>query len=158
MRRFHSCRGSPTVKKSDNSAKHVLAFPTLRRYGFRQKIRQVTLVAVGKANTMATNPMDTTETEEIPDIAADLLSALGEVRCVSPADLEAERSADGTLEMDSPEAVAVIAKLEAKYGRQLARVEDLESEQLTTVEELTSLIRDRWASHPVGGRGSRRHA
>lgn len=99
----------------------------------------------------------TTQTEVIPDIAADLLLALAEVRCVAPSDLDAGRRADGTLEMDSPEAVAVIAKLEAKYGRQLARVEDLEPEQLTTAEELTNLIRARWATLPAGGGGSGTH-
>lgn len=115
-------------------------------------------LGVGKANIiMATSSTDTTYAKAIPDIASDLLLALAEVRCVAPADLEAERATAGILEMDSPEAVAVIAKLEAKYGRQLARVEDLDPEQLTTAEELTNLIRARWATRPagVGGSGTR---
>ncbi len=82
----------------------------------------------------------------MPDLAADILAALAEVRCVSESDLEAERVAGGgRLEMDSPEAVAIIAKLEAKYDRPLARVEDLEPEQLTSAEDLTALLRSRWS-------------
>lgn len=94
---------------------------------------------------MATLPTHPVETEAIPDLAADILAALAAVRCVAIAALEAEQAAGGGhLEMDSPEAVAVIAKLEAQYGRRLARVEDLEPEQLTSAEDLAELLRRRW--------------
>jgi acyl carrier protein len=97
-----------------------------------------------KGEQMATVPTHTIETEAIPDLDADILTALAAIRCVAVADLEAERAAaGGQLEMDSPEAVAVIAKLEARYGRRLARVEDLEPEQLTSTEALTDLLRPR---------------
>jgi acyl carrier protein len=102
---------------------------------------------------MATAPTHTGETETIPDIATDILTALAAVRCVAVADLVAEQAAaGGHLEMDSPEAVAVIAKLESLYGRRLAKVEDLEPEQLTSVEVLADLLRRRWAEPARGVR------
>jgi acyl carrier protein len=97
---------------------------------------------VGKADMMDASTTGTSTTS-VPSVAADLLAALAEVRCATVAELNAQRGSDGCLELDSPEAVAVIAKLEAKYGRQLARVEDLEPEQLTTIEALAALISDR---------------
>jgi hypothetical protein len=94
---------------------------------------------------MATRPAPAIETEEMPDLDSDILAALAAVRCVSESGLRAEQATGaGNLEMDSPEAVAVIAKLEAQYGRQLARVEDLEPEQLTSAEGLGVLLRSRW--------------
>lgn len=94
---------------------------------------------------MTTLPTHPGETETIPDFATDILAALAEVRAESVADLLSERAGGGgILEMDSPEAVAVIAKLEARYGRTLARVEDLEPEQLTSDVALVELLRSHW--------------
>lgn len=87
----------------------------------------------------------TTETPTLPELARALLSALAEIRQVTVDELEAER-AGGDLEMASPEAVAAIAMLEARAGGRLARVEDLEPEQLTSVVNLADLLHRRWPS------------
>ena len=81
----------------------------------------------------------------VAELATALLTVLAEIRCVPLAELEAERAAGGDdLEIASPEAVAVVATLQGRYGRRLARVEDLEPEQLTSVANLTALIHRRW--------------
>jgi acyl carrier protein len=67
---------------------------------------------------------------------------------VPVAELEAERGG-GDLSMDSPEAVAVIATLQGRFGRRLAQVEDLEPEQLTSVASLADLLQRRWSSVPL---------
>lgn len=100
---------------------------------------------------MTTTSTETTPT--LPDLATALLSALAEIRQVTVGELEAER-AGGDLEMASPEAVAAIAMLEARFGRRLARVEDLEPEQLTSVVNLADLLRRRWPSGTPVAAGS----
>jgi acyl carrier protein len=90
----------------------------------------------------------------IPELASAILAGLAEVRCVPLAELEAELdAAGGDLEMDSPEAVAVIAKLETWYGRRLANVEDLEPEEIASVESVAEVIHRHWpADAATGGR------
>ena len=93
--------------------------------------------------TLPTQPVETNP--NIPDLGTAVLTALAEVRCVAVAELEAERAAgNGDLELASPEAVAVLAMLEARLGQPLARVEDLEPEQLTSVASLAGLLHGRW--------------
>jgi len=89
------------------------------------------------------------------NLAAAILEALAEVRAVGVADLQPEMaSAGGDLEIDSREAEAIIAMLEARYARELAKVEDLEPECLLSVASLAALIGKRWHTGralPTGG-------
>jgi len=82
-----------------------------------------------------------------------VLDALAEVRGCSVGELEEEmRHGGGELEMESPEAVAVISKVEGRYGgRRLARVEDLEPEELTSVGVLAGLLHRRWPADAQDG-------
>jgi antitoxin component HigA of HigAB toxin-antitoxin module len=91
----------------------------------------------------------------MPEVAAALIVALAEIRQVTVADLEAER-AGGDLEMASPEAVAAISAVEHQFGRRLAKVEDLEPEQLSSLANLADLLHRRWpAGTPLpSGSGS----
>lgn len=106
---------------------------------------------------MITTPIHSSDIEPTAsELAAAILVVLAEIRQVANADLaaEADRSG-GDLEMASPEAVAVIATLEARFGRRLARVEDLEPEQLTSVASMAGLLHRRWsADAPVVAAGS----
>jgi hypothetical protein len=93
---------------------------------------------------MTTTPLTPTEgLPTIPALATAILDVLAEIRQVTVAELEAERGG-GDLEMASPEAVAVIATLQRRFGRRLAQVKDLEPEQLTSVESLAALLHGRW--------------
>ncbi len=91
----------------------------------------------------------------VEQLAAAVLASLAEVRCVAVTELEAEaEAAGGDLEMDSLEAVAVIAKLETEYGCKLAKVEDLEPEEIASVGAIADIVHRRWpadASHTRGG-------
>lgn len=80
-----------------------------------------------------------------------ILEALAQVRAASVGELRDEMAAsDGGLEIDSREAEAVIAILEHRYDRDLAKVEDLEPECLPSVGSLAELIHRRWpADQPV---------
>jgi acyl carrier protein len=80
-----------------------------------------------------------------------ILEALAQVRAAPVAELRDEMVASGgDLEIDSREAEAVIAILEHRYGRDLAKVEDLEPERLPSVGSLSELIHRRWpADQPV---------
>ena len=93
--------------------------------------------------TIPTSPAQTPPT--VPELAATIVDVLAEIRQVPVADLETERDG-GDLEMDSPEAVAVIATIQGRFGRRLAQVEDLEPEQLTSVANLAELLHRRWPS------------
>jgi hypothetical protein len=76
-----------------------------------------------------------------------ILEALAMVRAASMEELlEEMAAAGGDLEIDSREAEAVIAMLEKRYGRTLAKVEDLEPECLPSVDSLAKLLRERWLS------------
>jgi hypothetical protein len=81
-----------------------------------------------------------------PELVRAIMDALAEVRACPIEELEDEmRHGGGELEMESPEAVAVISKIEGRYGgRSLARVEDLEPEELTSVGVLAGLLHRRW--------------
>ena len=91
------------------------------------------------------------------ELGTAILTALAEVRAASVGELREEMdAAGGDLEIDSREAEAVIAILEKRYGRTLAKVEDLEPERLPSVGSLTELIHRRWpAGRPVVPSGSR---
>jgi len=87
----------------------------------------------------------TTETAPRHDLTKEIVTVLAEIRQTTVAELEAE-GAGRDLEMASPEAVAVIATLQTRFGRRLAQVEDLEPEQLTSVANLAELVHRRWAA------------
>ena len=90
------------------------------------------------------------------ELAGAILEALAQVRAASVGELHEEMAAaGGDLEIDSREAEAVIAMLEKRYGRTLAKAEDLEPECLLSLDSLTELIHRRWlAGHPVAQSGS----
>lgn len=90
------------------------------------------------------------------ELAMAILEALAMVRAAPVGELRDEMTgAGGDLEIDSREAEAVIAMLQARYGRDLAKVEDLEPECLPSVASLAELIHRRWPSkQPVGRGGS----
>lgn len=81
------------------------------------------------------------------ELGTAILEALAEVRAASVGELREEMdAAGGDLEIDSREAEAVIAILEKRYSRTLAKVEDLEPECLPSVGSLGELIHKRWAA------------
>lgn len=88
-----------------------------------------------------------------PELVRAVMEALAEVRGCAFGELEEEmRHGGGGLEMESPEAVAAISKVEGRYGgRRLARVEDLEPEELTSVGVLAGLLHRRWPADAEGG-------
>ncbi len=90
------------------------------------------------------------------ELAEAILEALAQVRAAPVGELHEEMAAaGGDLEIDSREAEAVIATLEKRYGRTLAKVEDLEPECLLSLDSLTELIHRRWpAGRPVAQSGS----
>jgi hypothetical protein len=88
----------------------------------------------------------------VSDIATAMVAALAEIQAKEPAELQSEVDANGgDIEIASPEAVAVIAALEAQYGRDLAQVEDLEPEQLTSLASLGDLVRRNWPASDTDG-------
>lgn len=91
------------------------------------------------------------------ELAAAILEALAAVRAQAVGELHEELvAAGGDLEIDSREAEAVIAMLEQRYNRTLAKVEDLEPECLLSVDSLAELIRRRWETgQPLDQSGSR---
>jgi hypothetical protein len=98
-----------------------------------------------------TNP--TIAPPTLPEVAAALMAALAEIRAMTVDELEVER-AGGDLELASSEAVAAIAAVEHRFGRLLAKVEDLEPEQLTSLDDLADLLHRRWpAGTPVTAGG-----
>jgi hypothetical protein len=79
------------------------------------------------------------------ELAGAVLEALAKVRAASVGELREEvAAAGGDLEIDSREAEAVIAMLEKRYGRTLAKVEDLEPECLPSIDSLAGLLHRRW--------------
>jgi hypothetical protein len=81
------------------------------------------------------------------EFAIAILEALAQVRAAPVGELREElEAAGGDLEIDSREAEAVIAMLQTRYGRELAKVEDLEPECLPSVSSLADLIHGRWAT------------
>jgi len=87
------------------------------------------------------------------ELAGAVLEALAKVRAAPVGELREEMAAaGGDLEIDSREAEAVIAMLEKRYGRTLAKVEDLEPECLPSIGSLAELLQGRWPEgHYVTG-------
>jgi acyl carrier protein len=78
---------------------------------------------------------------EPPDLRRRVVDVLADIRCESADDLWAEAlKVKCLLEMDSKEAEVVVARLEHSLGRELARPEDLEPEEISTVEAIASLV------------------
>ena len=74
-----------------------------------------------------------------PDFNALVLEALAEVRATTLEELTEEIAAtEGGV--DSKEAEVVISILETKLDQELAKVEDLEPEQLTSISTLVDLL------------------
>jgi acyl carrier protein len=74
-----------------------------------------------------------------------VVEALAKVRATSVSEIW--REAKGTnvpLEIDSREAENVISMLEHEFSQELAKVEDLEPEQLTNLDVLVDLIQRRY--------------
>lgn len=93
---------------------------------------------------MSSTPTTPTETQPTrPELVTALRVALAEIRQIPVAELEGEW-VSGDLEMASPEAVAAISAVEHSFGRRLAKVEDLEPEQLRSVANLADLLHRRW--------------
>jgi len=88
-----------------------------------------------------TTPIQTPPT--VPELLTAIVAALAKIRQVTVAELDTQR-AGGDLEMASPEAVAAISAVEHQFGKRLAKVEDLESEQLTSMANLADLLHRRW--------------
>jgi hypothetical protein len=101
--------------------------------------------------TLPAAPPTSAPTE--PELVRAVMDALAEVRGCPIGELQDEmRRGSGELEMESPEAVAVISKVEGRYGgRRLARVEDLEPEELTSVGVLARLLHRRWPADSDDG-------
>jgi hypothetical protein len=89
------------------------------------------------------------------EIVQHMLRALARVRALADDELLEEwRRIGGQLELDSKEAEAVISKLEIECGYELARIEDLRRDQLSTLGNLSRLIRHRLrAVNPASGGG-----
>lgn len=81
------------------------------------------------------------------EIEARIVEALATVRAQSTDELQLEVDAGGgNLEIDSREAEAVIAMLEALCGHELAEISDLEPENLASIKELAKLVEPRWST------------
>lgn len=75
------------------------------------------------------------------------MEALAQVRAMPVEDLLEEIAKNGAdCQVDSKEAEVVIAILERVFNRPLAKVEDLEPEEMCSVNVLTSLIAGHLAS------------
>jgi acyl carrier protein len=89
------------------------------------------------------------------DLRKRLVEILADVRDDPVDKLSAEaQTLDWQLEMDSKEAEVVIGRLEHELGRDLAKSEDLEPEQLATVEAVAALVeRSLQEVPPASGHG-----
>jgi acyl carrier protein len=80
-------------------------------------------------------------------LRARVVETLARVRACSVEDLMEEIAASGgDCRIDSKEAEIVIVILEREFDRELAKVEDLEPEEICSVNVLTRLIAERLAS------------
>lgn len=68
-----------------------------------------------------------------------VIDALAQVRAAD-VDVVLAELQEQAFEIDSKEAEVVISILEQRFDRQLAKVEDLEPEQMVTLEALASLL------------------
>jgi hypothetical protein len=76
-----------------------------------------------------------------------IVEGLARVRAMAVEDLMGEIAVNGgDCRVDSKEAEVVIVILEREFNRRLARVEDLEPEEICSVNVLTRLIAERLAS------------
>jgi hypothetical protein len=95
---------------------------------------------------VATTPSPATRAEPSEaEIAEAILAAVAEVRAQRVSELREEvDQAGGDLRSTRVRPKAVIAILETRYGRTLAKVEDLEPECLPSIASLGELIHRRW--------------
>jgi hypothetical protein len=83
------------------------------------------------------------------ELRARITAALAQVRAMPLEELWSQVSRNGgDCEMDSKEAEVVISILEHDFNHELAKVEDLEPEQMNTLSALTDLIMARLNSVP----------
>jgi hypothetical protein len=104
----------------------------------------------------STSPLPVKAPPSTDELAEAVLEALAQVRAAPVGELRDEMAtAGGDLEIDSREAEAVVAMLQTKYARDLAKIEDLEPECLPSISSLAKLIHRRWPSEqPANGGGS----
>ncbi|MGH2532368.1 MAG: acyl carrier protein [Thermomicrobiales bacterium] len=70
-----------------------------------------------------------------------VLAELAVVQALDPAELDREMdAAGGEVEIDSPQAEAILARLEGHFGCKLPGVSDLEPEQFNSISALVDLI------------------
>jgi len=98
--------------------------------------------------------MAQTAVPTVDELTGAVLTALAEVRCVAVTELVADAGAD--MQTDSLEAVAVIAKLETEYRCKLAKVEDLEPEQIASIAAIVDVVRRRWPADATRAQGGGR--
>jgi len=86
------------------------------------------------------------------DLGPRIIDALAQVRAMTPEELRSEinGAGGGDCVMDSKEAEVVISILERHFNRELAKVEDLEPEQMNTLNALRNLIDTRLNSNSQG--------
>lgn len=83
------------------------------------------------------------------ELEAKITTALARVRALPLEEVWGHSSHNGAdCELDSKEAEVVISMLEYEFNRELAKVEDLEPEQMNTLSALTHLIMTRLNSAP----------
>ncbi|MEA2582594.1 MAG: hypothetical protein QOF33_679 [Thermomicrobiales bacterium] len=84
-----------------------------------------------------------------------IVAELAEIQAMERSELESEileAGGDDQLEVDSPQAEAILSRLEAFYDRELPGPEDLDPEQFTTIRALVNLVVSR-LSEPESARG-----
>jgi hypothetical protein len=84
-----------------------------------------------------------------------VIAALAEVRAAE-VDVVLAELEEQAFEIDSKEAEVVISILEQRFDRQLAKVEDLEPEQMVTLNALTNLLARDLLSEPTRSSGHMR--
>ena len=93
-------------------------------------------------NNLHSTPNVTASTSITTDhLRRRIAAALARVRAMDTQELWNEiLEGGGDCQMDSKETEVVISILEHEFGRELAKVEDLEPEQMTTLTAVTDLI------------------
>jgi acyl carrier protein len=75
------------------------------------------------------------------DVRARIIAGLARVRAVDIAEIEQEMQANGgDLQVESPQAEAIIGMLEVEFDRELPGPEDLRPEQFNSIANLTRLV------------------
>lgn len=86
-------------------------------------------------------PLRMSKVSQPVDIHKLFIEAVAQMRAVEVSEVEEEFSANGgDLEMDTQEAVPVIANVENVLGRTLPGIEDLKPGQPVTIRLLSSLV------------------